>query len=225
MEDVMHQMLPTDCPGFDLILKEIPKIVPIEGLPTAEVEAWLNPLTMEAELGVDGTPTPPGWYRGTADVIGICNYDGEDMPCVLDFKTGSPYHQAGPDAAQLAYFVLWLSIKTQATKIASIVFLTRDATEPRLHIWTKPEIDEFAQRFAALAAKLDMIELDLAQPTLEKNKECFFCPCRSVCPLQQSAPGASRPSTEPKEFVPSAKDPTAEDITAALLVTKSTGET
>src|SRR5208282_2601946 len=88
-EDVKHRMLPTDCPRFDLVVKELPKIDPIAGLPVAEVEAWLNPLTMEAMLGVSGTPAPAGFYRGRADVIGECEYDGVKMPCVMDAKTGS----------------------------------------------------------------------------------------------------------------------------------------
>jgi hypothetical protein len=176
-------MLPTDCPGFEYVLKELPHVTPIEGLPTAEVECWLNPLTLEAQLGVAGVPPPEGFYRGTADVIGECEYDGAKMPCVMDYKTGSPRHQVGGDAPQLAYFAEWLHIRTKAERVASIVFLTKDATAPRLHIWEKAEIEAFSNRFGELAAKLDMIEADQAQPTLVKNKSCFFCPCRSNCPL------------------------------------------
>lgn len=223
-EDVQHQMLPTDCPGFEYVLKELPRVDPMPGFPTAEVECWLNPLSMEAELGTAGVPLPDGFYRGTADVIGICKYDGEKMPCVMDYKTGSPHFQVGADAPQLGYFAQWLWIKTEAPKVASIVFLTQDALAPRLHIWEAKDLEAFAKRFSDMEVRLSLLEADLVQPTLVKNKECIWCPSKSVCPLW-TAGGSSKDNDSLKGSAQDAASPSQENTLVALPVVRESTPT
>jgi hypothetical protein len=190
-EDIMHQVLPDDCPSFEQVLSWVPKLQPLPGLPLAEAECWLNPLTLEAELGVSGTPRPPGMYRGRTDAIGIFEHPiFGPLPTVMDFKNGAPNYQVGPKAAQLGFFVLWLSIKLEADKICSIVFLTKDATNPRIGVWHKDDIDAFAQKFADFEARMTLLEAGQAEPTLaQKGKYCHWCPAKPVCPRWQERAG------------------------------------
>lgn len=177
--------------------------------PLVEVECWYNPLTCEATFGSTPDDPPAGWWRGRSDVIGRAQ-DGTLK--VLDHKTGSPRHQTPPaKSAQLHFFAAWLASHPETAAEAKDngvrldIYTTQNGSvlPHRATLVASPAEKEKAEKngeipdiatqqaaMAALEAKLQVVEAGgpeaervMAENPPVKNKECFFCPCKSQCPV------------------------------------------
>jgi hypothetical protein len=84
---------------------------------------------------------------------------------------------------QNGYFALWLGSMLDVTMVASIVFLTQQPQQPRLHIWDEVQLNSLALRLHAHEARLCLLERNAEMPEPVKSKECTFCPAKPVCPL------------------------------------------
>lgn len=184
-EDVIHQVLPEDCYDLKSVAELLPKVTPIAGLPYVEVECWYNPLTCEASLGTAGVPRPPGWWRGKADMLGMYVHPlAGEVPIIEDTKTGNPRWQKRGDSEQIGYFICWLyEMLKHPPVMAGIIYVTQDATQPRVALWDEAAVLKMQKRLHNHEARLLLIEAGEAEPTLVKSKECTFCESKPVCPL------------------------------------------
>jgi hypothetical protein len=131
----------------------LPRLKPVApSWPAYEVECWLEPMAAVAARGIKAQchhenplPPPAGFYRGTADAIGL----GPDGVLeVWDWKTGYPPIQTPPAfSAQLYFFAAWLAFNGRTGADVSKrgarlgVFLTAWAGRGREHAHVVHEAD------------------------------------------------------------------------------------
>ena len=188
--DVLACVLPDEEEEVEKILQFMPKydgpILP--DWPIAEVECWQEPLSREARRGLRAPchhtnpyPPPVGWFRGTADFIGMA----EGVPTVRDWKTGNPANQSSPSvSAQLYFFASWLATHPRTAPLVAErgvrleLYLTQLAGSPKAHpsfIATPEQIEAFVDRFQDLALDINKHEDETAAETVDVPCGDRFC--------------------------------------------------
>lgn len=171
--DVLACVLPHEEAEVEAILADMPKYdsALFPEWPIAEVECWQEPLSREARRGLRAPchhenpyPPPAGWFRGTADFIGLV--DG--VPTVRDWKTGNPANQSPPSvSAQLYFFAGFLATHPRTAPLVAErgvrleLYLTQLAGSPKAHpsfIATPAQIETFMGQFQDLALAVSQIE-------------------------------------------------------------------
>lgn len=183
-EDIVHPLLHGDMLNLKDVLEKMPKLQPMAGYPSVEVECWVNPLTGEVRLGVANTPVPEGYWRGRADRIGWYEHPEHGLiPAVMDYKTGNPHWQSYGDCPQIGYFAVWLAVEFEVDYVYGIIYCTQDPEHPRGHLWTRDDITRMFRAMHHHEARLQLLEQNDEMPEPVENKGCTFCPVRPQCPL------------------------------------------
>jgi hypothetical protein len=165
-----------------------------------EAEVLYHPQSASVEFGVtppchheNPAPPPPGYYRGTVDLLGEDPATGR--LCIVDHKTGNPRFQTSPVVSRQHRHgaMIFASHPETAGRVISegvelITYLTQKAgTAGALlrHHATHEDLGKFADEYQDLDILLHGVESGLINPDAfppTVNKHCSFCPAAPNCP-------------------------------------------
>ncbi len=156
----------------------LPRLVPVhESWGMYEMECWMEPIAGASVRGIKAQchhdnplPPPPGFYRGTADAIGV---GADGVLEVWDWKTGRPSLQTPPAfSAQLYFFAAWLAMNPRTAGVVAKrgvrlgIFLTQWAGMGREKCQPTWEADP-----ASIAAFVEMLrEFELGLRAREEEE-------------------------------------------------------
>lgn len=169
------------------------RLYPARGM--HEVVGWYNPVN--GEMGL----RPPGEtkrkHRDYADIPDHCIVGTIDFLCrakdgrwwVDDLKTGNSMWLPKPDSDQMLFATMLTTLIFDTPSIATITAVPRYplGTEPdrKRHDVSKPDALLYKDKLDILYGQ-HLLELRRAKEdnyTYVRNKECMFCPSRTICPI------------------------------------------